>query len=152
MPLWCGVRLMGRRDRDEGISTRTSRFFFSPFPPNHPYDSPQLPKSNTFTRQSSCSRFVPLLSSCDTSGLFLSFFRPGSARSADPLTRRTGQSSFQTHSNQKIFFYPEFDIVRLDGSLWRVSPEQGGCGGYRIRERIEGVTMREWDRAGHVKG
>ena len=59
----------------------------------------------------------------------------------------TEQSSLRTHTNQKVFYFPELDLVRLDGKLWRCSPEQGGCGGYRIREKIDNAAEPLWERA-----
>lgn len=63
------------------------------------------------------------------------------------VTYSTEQSSLRTHTNQKVFYFPELDLVRLDGKLWRCSPEQGGCGGYRIREKIDNAAEPLWERA-----
>ena len=53
------------------------------------------------------------------------------------------------HREVDLFFYPEFDIVRLDGQLWRCSRESTSV--WSIQESIGEVTDPEWDGVGFEK-
>jgi hypothetical protein len=65
------------------------------------------------------------------------------------LTCRSMSSGSEVYSDVKVFLYPEFDIARLDGQLWRC--ERQALGEYVIKEKLGDATQPEWDGVGYAK-
>ena len=65
------------------------------------------------------------------------------------LTVRTASLGREVYSDVKIFLYPEFDIVRLDGQIWRC--EKRAPGEWVIREKLGDFHEPEWDGVGYEK-